>query len=89
VSSPTTGRFRYFCGGKNDNHYYEVDFILPRGDKVSPIEVKSSGYKTHASLNAFCEKFSSRIKARYLIYTKDLRKDGEVLYVPAYMTQFL
>jgi len=78
-----------FPTGKNDNHYYEVDFILPRGDKVSPIEVKSSGYKTHASLNAFCEKFSSRIKARYLIYTKDLRKEGEVLYVPAYMTQFL
>ena len=24
------------------------------GDKVSPIEVRSSGYKTHASLDTFC-----------------------------------
>lgn len=78
-----------FPTGKNDNHYYEVDFLLSRGDKICPIEVKSSGYKTHTSLTAFCEKYSSRIKERYLVYTKDLRKEGEFLYVPAYMTLFL
>jgi len=26
---------------------------------------------------------------RYLVYTKDLRKDGEVLMVPVYMTGLL
>jgi len=78
-----------FPTGNNDNHYYEVDFILSRGDKICPIEVKSSGYKTHASLNAFCEKFSSRIRDKYLIYTKDLHKDGDTICLPAYMTQFL
>lgn len=78
-----------FPTGKNDNHYYEIDFLLSRGDKICPIEVKSSGYKAHASLTAFCDKFSSRIKERYLVYTKDLRKEGEFLYVPAYMTMFL
>lgn len=70
-------------------HNYEIDFLIAEGDKVSPIEVKSSGYKTHASLDAFCRKFSSRIKNKYLIYTKDLRKDGDVLYLPVYMTMFL
>ena len=70
-------------------HNYEVDFLLADTDKVSPIEVKSSGYKAHASLDAFCKKFSARIKNKYLIYTKDLRREGDVLYLPAYMTMFL
>lgn len=70
-------------------HNYEVDFLLADGDKVSPIEVKSSGYKAHASLDAFCKKFSARIKNKYLIYTKDMRKEEDVQYLPAYMTIFL
>ena len=70
-------------------HNYEVDFLIADGDKVSPIEVKSSGYKAHASLDAFSSKYSARIKHKYLIYTKDLRKEGELTYLPAYMTPFL
>lgn len=70
-------------------HNYEVDFLIADGDKVSPVEVKSSGYKAHTSLDAFCGKFSSRIKNKYLVYTKDMRKDGDVLYLPVYMTMFL
>ena len=70
-------------------HNYEVDFLIADGDKVSPVEVKSSGYKAHTSLNTFCGKFSSRIRNKYLIYTKDMRKDGDVLYLPVYMTMFL
>ena len=70
-------------------HNYEVDFLIADGDKISPVEVKSSGYKAHTSLDTFCGKFSSRIRNKYLIYTKDMRKDGDVLYLPVYMTMFL
>ncbi len=70
-------------------HNYEIDFLIADGDKVSPIEVKSSSYKAHASLDAFCAKFSSRIKSKYLIYTKDMRKEADMLYLPVYMTMFL
>lgn len=70
-------------------HNYEVDFLIADGDKISPVEVKSSGYKAHASLDAFCKKFSARIKNKYLIYTKDMRKEEDVQYLPAYMTMFL
>lgn len=70
-------------------HNYEVDFLIADGDKVSPVEVKSSGYKAHTSLDTFCGKFSSRIRNKYLVYTKDMRKDGDVLYLPVYMTMFL
>jgi len=70
-------------GGK---HNYEVDFLISRGSKLCPIEVKSSGYRTHKSLDEFCNKYSSRIGQRYLIYTKDLRKEGKTLYLPFYFT---
>ncbi|MCF0224565.1 MAG: ATP-binding protein [Fibrobacter sp.] len=69
--------------------YYELDFVLTDQFKVSPIEVKSSGYKTHASLDAFRQKYSDRIQNKYIVYTKDLRKEQDVLYLPIYMTMFL
>ena len=78
--------FYYTWPTENRKHNYEIDFLLSRGTKLCPIEVKSSGYNTHKSLDAFCEKFSSRIGNRYLLYTKDLRKDGQTLCVPIHMT---
>ncbi len=72
-----------------NNHNYEVDFLLSQGNKLVPIEVKSSGYKTHKSLDMFCKKYSARIDKRILLYTKDLQKDGATLCVPVYMTPFL
>lgn len=74
---------------ESGKHNYEIDFILSRESKICPIEVKSSGYNTHASLDAFKAKFSSRIRQSYLVYTKDLRKDKDTFLVPAFMTMFL
>ena len=74
---------------ESGKHNYEIDFLLSRGNKICPVEVKSSGYKSHTSLDEFCEKYSDRISSKYLVYTKDLKKDGDVLLVPVYMTQFL
>jgi predicted AAA+ superfamily ATPase len=82
--------FYYTFAKPNDNnHYYELDFLLTHRDKICPLEVKSSGYKTHKSLDAFQDKYSSRISQRYLIYTKDLRKEQDIICVPAYMTPLL
>lgn len=75
-----------FAKGKK---YYEIDFVIPDKHKVSPIEVKSSGYKSHKSLDEFCTKFSDRIMNKYLIYTKDFKREGDVNYIPVYMTMFL
>lgn len=71
------------------NRNYEIDFILPHGKKICPLEVKASRYKTHASLDDFGRKFSSRIGRQYLVYTKDVRKDGGVTCIPTYMARFL
>jgi len=81
--------FYYTFPQDSSNHLYEADFLLSRGNKICPIEVKSSGYRRHASLDAFQEKFSGRIKERYLIYTKDLAKEQDILMLPVYMTMFL
>lgn len=74
---------------ENGKHNYEVDFLLSRGSKLWPIEVKSSGYNAHVSIDNFCKKYSSRISNRYLIYTKDFKKDGATTLLPIPMTMFL
>ena len=79
----------YYTWAKDSTHNYEIDFLLSRGAKLHPIEVKSSGYNSHSSLDAFCEKYSHIIDKRYLIYTKDLNKDEQTILLPVYMTQFI
>lgn len=79
----------YYTWPKDETHNYEIDFLLSRGSKLHPIEVKSSGYKSHKSLDVFCQKYSHVVERRYLIYTKDLKKDEETLLLPVYMTPFL
>ena len=74
---------------ESGKHNYEIDFLLSRGSKVCPIEVKSSGYKTHASLDAFMKKYPERTAQGYLLYTKDMRKDSRILLTPVFMTMFL
>lgn len=81
--------FYYTFLDEKSRHNFEIDFLLARNNKVCPIEIKSSGYKTHASLDAFSEKYSSRILNKYLVYTKDLGKDKDVFSIPVYMMMFL
>lgn len=71
------------------SHKYEIDFIIAQRDKICPIEVKSSGYQTHRSIDMFQSKFSSRSGQRILLYTKDLRKEQDLLCLPVYMAGLL
>lgn len=68
---------------------YELDFLISSGNKIYPIEVKSSGYKAHKSLDVFIDKYRSRIGKSFVIYTKDYLKEGDIEYLPVYFTQFL
>lgn len=76
---------------KNDisKHSYEIDFLITRKSKICPIEVKSSNYKTHKSIDVFCEKYSSRVLSKYLIYTKDFSKDKDIFCLPVYYCQLI
>ena len=79
----------YYTFPKDEKHNYEIDFLLSRGNKIVPIEVKSSSHKSHASLDAFCEKYSSRIGDRILLYTKDLSHDEQTRLLPVLMAMFI
>ncbi len=81
--------FYYTFPKQNSTHNFKVNFLITNKNKVCPIEVKSSGYKIHASIDAFAKKFSNKIGTKYLIYTKDLRKDKDIICIPIYMTMFI
>ena len=50
-------RLFYYTWKKDEKHNYEIDFLISRGAKICPIEVKSSGTKSHVSIDRFNEKF--------------------------------
>ena len=81
--------FYYTFPNEASRKNYEIDFLLSRKNKICPIEIKSSGYRTHASLDQFSSRYSSRILEKYLVYTKDFQKDQDVLMLPVYMVPFL
>lgn len=69
--------------------HYEIDFLLSDGKKLVPIEVKSSSYTNHKSIDEFNKKYVGRIKKNYVIYSKDIKEIDNIIYIPFYMTMFL
>ena len=80
--------YHTFPNGES-RHYYEVDFLITRKNRICPIEVKSSGYLTHSSLDAFSSKYPERILKKYLVYTKDYRKDGDIYCIPPMFVPYI
>lgn len=74
---------------KCKNEILKLIFLITKKNKICPIEVKSSNYKSHASLDEFTKKYSSRILNRYIIHTKDLSKEHDIICLPIYLTQFI
>lgn len=84
-----SGRKLFYYTFPSDNrHLYEVDFLISNGNKISPIEVKSSGYKTHKSLDEFMRKYSAKAKDPLIVFTKDYHKEGVITFLPIYMLPF-
>ena len=81
--------FYYTMESDTSNHLYEIDFLLSKGDKINPIEVKSGNYRGHKSLDMFCDKYSSRIRDKYVVHTKDYKWENGIHYLPVYMIPFL
>lgn len=78
--------YYYTWPQRNDfKKYYEIDFLLTSRDKLIPLEVKSGGYKTHKSLDAFCDKFSERILYPLMVYTKAPHREGSLKMLPFYL----
>ena len=77
------------CDSQHRENHIEIDFVISQNKKISPIEVKSGNYRSHASLDKFIHKYHSRIGTSYILYTKDMMiKDG-ICHLPLYMAIFL
>ena len=70
---------------EGSTHNYEVDFLIIKNGKVCPIEVKSGSIKSHDSIDVFSKKYSNIVGAKYLISTKDVGKDKDLLLKPLYL----
>lgn len=71
--------------GTNEEKKYEIDFLTVSKKKICPIEVKSSGYSSHKSFDYLVKKYPIKMEDRYIIYTKDLKYEDGIMYIPLYM----
>ncbi|MCF0107328.1 MAG: DUF4143 domain-containing protein, partial [Holdemanella sp.] len=74
---------------ENSTHYYEIDFLISNGAKVSVIEVKSSGISNHESIDEFRKKYSKNIKDSYILSQKDIGNKDNIQYLPIYLAPFI
>jgi len=81
--------YRYQAEGQEKEKKYEIHFVTVRKKKICPIGVKSSNYKSHKSFDYLKKKYQLKMQDSYIIYTKDLRYEDEILYVPIYMTMLI
>lgn len=86
-----TGRELYYHTWEKSGstHYYEIDFLISHGAKVSAIEVKSAGIGRHESISEFQKKYSKHVQDCFIISQKDVEKQDGIKYLPVYMTSFV
>ena len=86
-----TGHSLVFAKFEHDDSDYiqEVDFLIPEGGKVISVECKSGFSTRHVSLDRFLDKYGESVKHAYVVHGKDLRVDGDITYIPIYMTMFI
>ena len=80
---------RLFFYTRYDEERIEIDFLIKRKNKISPVEVKSSKYGKHTSLSKFIDKFRDRIGEKYILYQKDVSVKDDVIHLPLYMAWLL
>ncbi len=74
---------------ENRENHMEIDFLITQSKKISPVEVKSSNYRSHSSLDKFRKKFSQKLGTPYILYPKDVMEKDGVWHLPLYMAMFL
>lgn len=79
----------YQSEGNERQQKYEIDFMTVKKKKICPIEVKSSNYKSHKSFDYLLKKYQLKMENRYIVYTKDLKYEDGITYIPIYMTMLI
>ncbi len=73
----------------NRSNMMEVDFLIAGRKKIRPIEVKSSAYRAHSSLDKFRTRYAPHLEQPYILYPKDVMVKEGVVHLPLYMAMFL
>ena len=81
--------FLHMPNGSDKEKKYEIDFMIVKSKKICPIEVKSSGYKSHKSFDYLIDKYKLKTSDKYIIYTKDFKEEDGITYIPLYMAGLL
>lgn len=89
IASSGRNLFYHTWRKENSTHQYEVNFLIIKNGKISPIEVKSSSVRYHSSITEFAKKYSSQVNEQYLISQKDVGKEGMLKLKPIYLLPFI
>ena len=94
----TANKHQLYFYSQSDRHQAQermkIDFLLAKSKitnahNINPVEVKTSNNYTFNSLNKFINKYRPYINYPIIIHTGDLKIEGGILYLPAYMTSLL
>ena len=67
----------------------EIDFLIRKDRKVVPVEAKSGKSFAVKSLHNFKDKFTNRVGLQYVLHDGDIKREGELVYLPYYMASVL
>jgi hypothetical protein len=74
----------------NSKKQGELDFVIEKGGKVVPIEVKSGkDYQRHNALTNVMGNSDYGIEQAYILCNDNVKANGRLLYMPVYMVMFL
>ena len=67
----------------------DIDFLIRRDNRIIPVEVKSSSAESISSLKKFKEMFNAKVCLQYVLYDGDIKRDGEIIYLPYFMASII
>lgn len=74
----------------NSKKQGELDFVLERGGRIVPVEVKSGkDYKRHSALDKVLSDKNYKIEEAYVLGNDNLSFDGPIVYAPVYAAMFI
>ena len=96
ILSPYLEDITKFGGAGGRPRPREVDFLVAKGCanaagklRVSPVEAKSTKSYSTVSLDDFKGRFGARVGTEYVLHPKQLRAEGDRVYLPLYMAHLL
>ena len=74
----------------NSNRIGELDLVIEYQSRTLPIEIKSGkDYKIHSALSSTMKNPEYEIREAFVFANSNVQKNGNITYLPVYMTAFI